>query len=360
LVDPIVGGKTTPILPLDQVDAVLYPYRDIYIAGFGVYELPDTSGELYKAITPHIRHAQWEMLAGKPGEPDTCTGDSGGPAYVVRGCELWLVGATSRMWAKATTPCGEGGIYTIVSNYVAFIEQTSGETLPVGTGSGGGLPVSVCEDGGADVQGDVLPDVDGACFPATSTCDPITNFGCDAIQGQVCTIDPTGSPVCHATPSPVGPGAPCDQSSRWCAAGYLCGASSRCEKVCCSASDCGSQGVCSHISSVLGTLGTCPLVEDAAIDDGAGGGAGDGGSEVGAGKAGASANAGQEGGGATGGGQTAELTVSGGCGCRIQQTPITGWVAATLALCAVAYGRLRRGRRAGGRDRPAARATSFL
>ncbi|MBI5533001.1 MAG: serine protease [Deltaproteobacteria bacterium] len=351
LVNPIAGAKTTPILPPDQVDTVLYPYRDTHIVGFGIYDMPYTGGDLYKAVTPHIRHVQWEMLAGKPGKPDTCNGDSGGPAFVLRGCELWLVGVTSRAWAKSTTPCGDGGIYTIASQYLAFIEQVSGEPLPVGTGSGGGLPVGVCEDAGADVQVDVLPDVDGKCFSSASACDPITNFGCDAAKGEACTIGADGYPVCHGAPNKVGPGQMCDQSALWCVPGYYCGTSLRCEKLCCSNADCGSSGTCTHLEMVLGTLGTCPPVtpiKDASTEDGAGGSAADGGKEGGAGKGGGAGAAGQADAGVDAGAPAQPVAAAddGGCGCRAVGAPAPGWGALMIGLVGLAARRLRRSRRA--------------
>ena len=265
LAEPIAGAKYTPILPADRIEEILYPFRDIYLAGYGVYEMPYTMGDLYKAVTPHIRHIEWEMLAGKPGNPDTCNGDSGGPAYVAIGCELWLVGVTSRAWAKSVKPCGDGGIYTLASSYVAFIEQASGAPLPAGEGTGGGLPNLVCDDGGLEASFDALPDVDGKCFPASSACDPITNYGC--APQEVCALSAEGVPGCEPGPHSAGPGQPCDNSGLSCAAGYFCGKSIRCEKLCCADADC-EGAKCTRIDAVNGTLGTCPaaLLKDAAAE----------------------------------------------------------------------------------------------
>ena len=51
-----------------------------------------------------------EFIAGGEGV-DTCTGDSGGPAFMAWGDELRLVGITSRAALPAQVTCGDGGIF---------------------------------------------------------------------------------------------------------------------------------------------------------------------------------------------------------------------------------------------------------
>ena len=260
LKEPIAGAKVTPVLPAEEIEAILYPNRDIHIAGYGIYDMPWTGGELYKAVTPHIRHIEWEMLAGKPGKPDTCNGDSGGPAYVLKGCELWLVGATSRAWKKSTEFCGDGGLYTLVPRYIAWLEAESGETVSPKDADAGtaGLPIAICEDAGAaDATIDVLPDVDSKCFPATSVCNPLTGYGCELAKGEACTLDDYGDPACAPGPNKVELGGSCDQTSLFCQQGLYCGGAFKCAKLCCADADCGSGGTCKHLATASGTLGTC-------------------------------------------------------------------------------------------------------
>lgn len=101
-------------------------------AGFGVLRAvaspmfaPASADALADALgfTPRT-----EFIAGARGlKKDTCRGDSGGPAYVRvmgdEGLHAQLAGLTSRMTAEATEVCGDGGVYTMVAPYVAWIES---------------------------------------------------------------------------------------------------------------------------------------------------------------------------------------------------------------------------------------------
>ncbi len=62
--------------------------------------------------------AKTEFVAGSPFlDRDSCSGDSGGPAYVSTRSGWLLAGATSRATATAIRTCGDGGIYTLVGAY---------------------------------------------------------------------------------------------------------------------------------------------------------------------------------------------------------------------------------------------------
>lgn len=324
--EPVENGVITPILPSAQLDPTLVDGTDIHVVGYGVYNMnTQAGGILYKALTPYMRRVQWEMLAGSPGNPDSCNGDSGGPAYVVAGGNLYLAGITSRAWAQSQQSCGDGGIYTLASEYVDWIESVGGE-LDGGVLEGGW-------DSGADV---VLLDADPTCLPPTGACHPVTNEGCDTSQGEVCQLRGTEL-SCHEAPNEALPGEPCDEVDQFCTQGYHCAASSRCERLCCSDADCPSGGPCTAISAEVGTLGTCGLDpvdagQDAEVD-GAGGAAGAGGEGGAAGDAGLDA------------GPSTDVAGDddGGCGCRTAGTSRSGTGAAWLfALGAVWAARRRR------------------
>jgi hypothetical protein len=78
-----------------------------------------------------------ELIAGHPGV-DTCTGDSGGPLYVLSSAGPLLAGITSRAANPGATPtggveepCGSvPGLYVRVDAVADWIEEIIGEPLP--------------------------------------------------------------------------------------------------------------------------------------------------------------------------------------------------------------------------------------
>jgi secreted trypsin-like serine protease len=68
-----------------------------------------------------------EFVAGAPNlDRDSCTGDSGGPAYVFVDGRFELAGATSRGTRGTGRKCGDGGVYTRVPAYRDWLEATAG------------------------------------------------------------------------------------------------------------------------------------------------------------------------------------------------------------------------------------------
>lgn len=333
LTAPVDNGIVTPILPASDVDSTLVAGTDVHVVGYGVNNLSTQEGGiLYKAVTPYIRHIQWEMLAGSPGNPDSCNGDSGGPAFVMDGSTLFLAGVTSRAWKKTTVQCGDGGIYTIASEYLPWLESIGGEI-------GGAV------DGGGPEAG---LDADPACLSLSAACHPVTNEGCDSLKGEVCQLGSAGF-SCHPAPNEAQPGAVCDQTSRFCVQGYHCGASLRCERYCCSDSDCLNGGPCTPLSAP-GTLGTCGAeVEDAGVEASVDAGAAGASGAAGAGGTGGVGGTGGSGGGmaGTGGGSEADAGPDAqpsepsdleveeeGCGCRTAGSPRSeaGWWVTAFGL----------------------------
>lgn len=66
-----------------------------------------------------------ELVAGAPiYNRDTCTSDSGGPVYVLGpDGQYYLAGVTSRPVHRALRPCGDGGIYTQVTDAVQWLSK---------------------------------------------------------------------------------------------------------------------------------------------------------------------------------------------------------------------------------------------
>ncbi len=69
-------------------------------------------------------HKGMEMVAGGAGK-DSCNGDSGGPAYILKGNDWLLAGATSRATSNSVMNCGDGGIYVRVDKYRDWIVKTA-------------------------------------------------------------------------------------------------------------------------------------------------------------------------------------------------------------------------------------------
>ena len=69
-------------------------------------------------------NAKREIVAGGNGV-DSCKGDSGGPAYIRKGSEFLLAGATSRATANSINNCGDGGLYVRVDLYSDWIRTTA-------------------------------------------------------------------------------------------------------------------------------------------------------------------------------------------------------------------------------------------
>jgi MYXO-CTERM domain-containing protein len=151
LAEPVPDITPAPVLDAAGL-AALAAGTPALMVGFGATN-PDYSGDdgrKYFATTPFEQRTDWEVFIGGPGQPDTCPGDSGGPAFLVDGTTRVLVGITVRGPDNTTVNCGVGGIDTLATPYLDWIAR-------VVASDGGVAP----EDGGATADAapqDAAPD----------------------------------------------------------------------------------------------------------------------------------------------------------------------------------------------------------
>ncbi len=71
-----------------------------------------------------------EIVAGHAGLMlDSCSGDSGGPLYIEKDGEFYLLGATSRGARGGFRECGDGGIYVRVDLCLDWIREVTGAEI---------------------------------------------------------------------------------------------------------------------------------------------------------------------------------------------------------------------------------------
>lgn len=141
----LILRRASTIAPVPMATAAeLAAAPDTTLVGFGNDDIFSTRGfGVKRRVTVPITHVRrapaddldaaeetldfesdLEFVAGGGGF-DSCNGDSGGPAYIQAGGQRRVVGLTSRATRTATTPCGEGGIYTRVDVHLDFVRQTA-------------------------------------------------------------------------------------------------------------------------------------------------------------------------------------------------------------------------------------------
>ncbi len=135
-----------PIATPEVLEEYLYDGAPVWIVGYGatdkwgrdydtvlmeaVSTVTDHDGsELGRGFEPSVSPGG-ELGAGGDGI-DSCFGDSGGPLYLVTEHGHYLVGVTSRGYAEWGPPCGRGGIYVRADAVKEWIEEVSGQQLPL-------------------------------------------------------------------------------------------------------------------------------------------------------------------------------------------------------------------------------------
>jgi V8-like Glu-specific endopeptidase len=148
-----------PILPLAQVSQATVG-TNVLIEGFGdIDNTGNVYGTKYYGRTPIAEMTALDFIAGKQGKPDTCYGDSGGPAYFEQGTSRWVLGITSAGSNPNTDLCGDGTIFTLAPAFIDWIASQVGPILDGGTpGLDGGTPGL---DGGTPGLDGGTPGLDG-------------------------------------------------------------------------------------------------------------------------------------------------------------------------------------------------------
>lgn len=130
---PVTTMNPVPLVPPEALDDLLDEGVPVAIAGYGARGEPgQPSGALYVGETPFQARNATEFSAGAPGSPDSCSGDSGGPACLMIAGEPHLLGISVRaLGSPAGADCGDGGIYTLMPAYGRWMEENADGEVPV-------------------------------------------------------------------------------------------------------------------------------------------------------------------------------------------------------------------------------------
>ena len=120
LSEPVLDVPLVPILMGCETE-ILKPGQEVTIVGFGDADNNQPYG-VKRSVTTTITGFQGQEINIGGGGKDSCQGDSGGPVFVQLANGDWRVfGITSYGGA-----CGTGGVYSMMHNGVAWIEEETG------------------------------------------------------------------------------------------------------------------------------------------------------------------------------------------------------------------------------------------
>lgn len=131
----VPSGYTLPIVEQAEWDDAMRSGSEVILVGYGS-DTPDGKGGtgIKRRATTEVRRftsTGFEFFASGH-SADTCSGDSGGPAFFRRADgELRLAGITSR----GSTTCGDGGIYGTPYPALCWVRNETGVDL-LGPGCG--------------------------------------------------------------------------------------------------------------------------------------------------------------------------------------------------------------------------------
>jgi hypothetical protein len=140
LATPFEVIPNAPMLTAER-EQELVRHGDVgFVAGYGIYDLADNlNGELYISDAVIDILGRQELLTRRSDQlGDSCYGDSGGPLYVPTEEGDFLVGLVSRGRSDVERDCGDGGVYTLLSAHLRWIEETAGSRFQPSSAPGGG------------------------------------------------------------------------------------------------------------------------------------------------------------------------------------------------------------------------------
>ncbi len=185
-----------PTAPLDP-SSVGLPLR---IVGFGATGPSDTSPPQKRTGTTTIASLSAETLTFDASPSQTCTGDSGGPAFATIGGVETLVGVTSSGDAQCDASARDVRVDAVASFIAPWLQATAEGAA--GPGDRCWYAANCASGAGGCVA--ALDDV------ALSFCAPPCGAGQACPAGLSCLAGSDGTMLCrHAPPSPGAPGAAC-------------------------------------------------------------------------------------------------------------------------------------------------------
>ena len=125
--EPFDDAPRAPMLDRER-ELDLVQHGDLgFVAGYGVYDLDsELAGQLYISDAVIDILGPRELLTRRLDQlGDSCFGDSGGPLYVPTDEGDFLVGVVSRGRSDVKRDCGDGGVYTLLSAYLPWIENNA-------------------------------------------------------------------------------------------------------------------------------------------------------------------------------------------------------------------------------------------
>jgi uncharacterized protein (TIGR03382 family) len=244
LADAAPTGATPSPLPTAPLGASSVGLA-LRLVGFGLTGPTDTTPAQKREGNTVVASLSAQQLTFTPSPSQTCSGDSGGPAFATLGGVEVLVGVTS----SGDPQCDQGAIDTRVDAYESFITP-----FLQATAEGAAAPGQRCYYAAncAPAAGTCTPALDD---PTLSFCAPPCAAGGACPAGLQCLAGDGGAPLCrHPLPSPGAQGSPC-QAGPDCASGTCLAPASGGGSVCTSMCVSGVPGFCQSGSSCLAAAG---------------------------------------------------------------------------------------------------------